>query len=92
MPANTEVLRAYLDRYGVALCGGWCSGNLMVASVAEEKEAIRQQVALNWQQPKSFRTCLLAPLHALTARNSPQDHALHQSVQFAKRGQSYRRC
>ncbi|SNS99109.1 myo-inosose-2 dehydratase [Tropicimonas sediminicola] len=44
MPADTEGLRAYLDRYGVALCGGWCSGNLMQASVAEEKEAIRQQV------------------------------------------------
>jgi inosose dehydratase len=44
MPADTEGLRAYLDRYGVALCGGWCSGNLMVASIAEEQEAIRAQV------------------------------------------------
>jgi len=44
MPAETEGLRAYLDRYGVSLCGGWCSGNLMVASVEAEKEAIRQQV------------------------------------------------
>jgi inosose dehydratase len=44
MPADTEGLRAYLDRYGVALCGGWCSGNLMVASVADEKESVRQQV------------------------------------------------
>lgn len=44
MPADTDGLRAYLDRYGVSLCGGWCSGNLMVASVEEEKEAIRQQV------------------------------------------------
>lgn len=44
MPADTEGLRAYLDRYGVALCGGWCSGNLMVASLDEEKEAIRGQV------------------------------------------------
>ncbi|WP_050522063.1 myo-inosose-2 dehydratase [Pseudorhodobacter wandonensis] len=44
MPADTEGLRAYLDRYGVVLCGGWCSGNLMVASVAEEQAAIRQQV------------------------------------------------
>ncbi|MCV6591856.1 MAG: myo-inosose-2 dehydratase [Silicimonas sp.] len=45
MPADTEGLRAYLDRYGVALCGGWCSGNLMQASLAEEQEAIRAQVA-----------------------------------------------
>lgn len=44
MPADTEGLRAYLDKYGVALCGGWCSGNLMVSTVDEEKEAIRQQV------------------------------------------------
>lgn len=44
MPADTEGLRAYLDRYGVALCGGWCSGYLMVSSVAEEAEAILDQV------------------------------------------------
>lgn len=44
MPADTEGLRAYLDRYGVSLCGGWCSGNLMVSSVGEEKDAVRQQV------------------------------------------------
>lgn len=44
MPADTEGLRAYLDRYGVSLCGGWCSGNLMVASLDDEKEAIRGQV------------------------------------------------
>ncbi|MBS1301168.1 myo-inosose-2 dehydratase [Loktanella sp. SALINAS62] len=45
MPADTEGLREYLDRYGVALCGGWCSGNLHVTSVDEEYAAIRQQVA-----------------------------------------------
>ena len=44
MPADTVGLRAYLDRYGVSLCGGWCSGNLMVSSVEEEKASIRQQV------------------------------------------------
>ena len=44
MPADTAGLRAYLDHYGVALCGGWCSGNLMVSSIAEECEAIRGQV------------------------------------------------
>jgi inosose dehydratase len=44
MPADTDGLRTYLDRYGVALCGGWCSGNLMVSSVEEERDAIRQQV------------------------------------------------
>jgi sugar phosphate isomerase/epimerase len=33
MPQDTEGLRAYLDRYDIALCGGWCSGNLMRNSV-----------------------------------------------------------
>lgn len=45
MPADTEGLRAYLDRYGVALCGGWCSGNLMRNDLSAEREAIRDQVA-----------------------------------------------
>ena len=44
MPADTDGLRAYLDRYGLALCGGWCSGNLAVTPVAEEFAAIRAQV------------------------------------------------
>jgi inosose dehydratase len=44
MPADTEGLRAYLDRYGVALCGGWCSGNLMVNDFTTEQAEIRQQV------------------------------------------------
>ncbi|MBV0912288.1 myo-inosose-2 dehydratase [Anianabacter salinae] len=44
MPQDTAGLRAYLDRYDIALCGGWCSGNLMVNSVAEEIEAVRAQV------------------------------------------------
>lgn len=44
MPADTEGLRAYLERYGVSLCGGWCSGNLMVNDLGEEREAIHAQV------------------------------------------------
>ncbi len=44
MPSDTEGLRAYLDRYGVSLCGGWCSGAMMVNDIETEKEAIRQQV------------------------------------------------
>jgi len=44
MPQDTEGLRTYLAANEIALCGGWCSGNLMVASVAEEIEATRQQV------------------------------------------------
>jgi inosose dehydratase len=45
MPQDTEGLRAYLDRYDIALCGGWCSGNLMRNTVKAEIEAVRQQVA-----------------------------------------------
>ena len=44
MPADTEGLRAYLDRYGVALCGGWCSGSLMTNDVETERAAIAEQV------------------------------------------------
>jgi inosose dehydratase len=44
MPHDTEGLKAYLDQYDLALCGGWCSGNLMVNSVAEEIAAVRAQV------------------------------------------------
>ena len=44
MPGDTEGLRAYLDAADLALCGGWCSGNLLVASVEEECAAIRNQV------------------------------------------------
>jgi inosose dehydratase len=44
MPQDTEGLRAYLDRYDIALCGGWCSGNLMRNSVKEEIAAVRGQV------------------------------------------------
>ncbi len=44
MPQETEALRAYLDEHELALCGGWCSGNLLVNTVAEEQAAVRQQV------------------------------------------------
>ncbi|MBP0482528.1 myo-inosose-2 dehydratase [Sagittula salina] len=44
MPADTEGLKAYLRKYDIALCGGWCSGNLHVASVKDEIAAITQQV------------------------------------------------
>lgn len=44
MPADTESLRTYLDRFGVSLCGGWCSGNLMRDSLDAEKQAIGAQV------------------------------------------------
>ena len=44
MPADTAGLRTYLDEYGVALCGGWYSGSLMVSTVEDEKKAIAKQV------------------------------------------------
>ena len=45
MPHDTEGLRQYLEGNDIALCGGWCSGNLLVNDVAQEIEAVRQQVA-----------------------------------------------
>ena len=44
MPADTEGLRSYLNANQLALCGGWCSGNLLVNDVKTEIEAVRQQV------------------------------------------------
>jgi len=44
MPQDTEGLRKYLNEYDIALCGGWCSGNLLVNDVATEKAAIQEQV------------------------------------------------
>lgn len=44
MPHETEALRAYLEKYEIALCGGWCSGNLLVNDLETEKQAVRQQV------------------------------------------------
>lgn len=44
MPQDTEGLRSYLADNELSLCGGWCSGNLMTSSVADEKQLISQQV------------------------------------------------
>ena len=44
MPRDTKGLRAYLDKADLALCGGWCSGNLLNNSAKEECEAIAAQV------------------------------------------------
>ncbi|UWQ21542.1 myo-inosose-2 dehydratase [Jannaschia sp. W003] len=44
MPSDTDGLRAFLDRYGLSLCGGWCSGGLLGRTADEEIEAIRGQV------------------------------------------------
>jgi inosose dehydratase len=44
MPHDTAGLRKYLNDYDIALCGGWCSGNLLVNDVATERAAVKQQV------------------------------------------------
>ena len=44
MPQDTEELRRYLDANDLVLCGGWCSGNLLVNDVATELAVIKQQV------------------------------------------------
>ena len=44
MPQDTAGLKAYLDEYQIALCGGWCSGNLLLNDVEAEKAAMSQQV------------------------------------------------
>lgn len=44
MPESTDGLQAYLNKHDIALCGGWCSGNLLVNDLETEKSAILQQV------------------------------------------------
>ena len=44
MPADTESLGRYLEVNDLVLCGGWCSGHLLVNDVKTEVAAIRQQV------------------------------------------------
>ena len=44
MPTDTDGLKAYLDMYDIALCGGWCSGNLLVNDIETEIQAISKQV------------------------------------------------
>ncbi len=45
MPQDTEGLRGYLEKYDIALCGGWCSGNLLVNDLKDEIAAVGPQVA-----------------------------------------------
>lgn len=45
MPQDTDGLRAYLDRYGLALCGGWYSGTLLANDLEAEKRAAAPQIA-----------------------------------------------
>jgi inosose dehydratase len=44
MPHDTEGLRAYLEASDIVLCGGWCSGNLLVNDLKTEIAAVAQQV------------------------------------------------
>ena len=44
MPHDTAGLRAYLEGNDIALCGGWCSGAMLVNDLAAEKLAVQQQV------------------------------------------------
>lgn len=44
MPSDTVGLGTYLTANGLALCGGWCSGNLLVNDVKAEIAAVRAQV------------------------------------------------
>lgn len=44
MPKDTDGLKAYLDKYDIVLCGGWCSGHSLVLDFADETAAISGQV------------------------------------------------
>ena len=44
MPKDTDGLKAYLDKYDIALCGGWCSGSTLINDFDDEVAAIMEQV------------------------------------------------
>ena len=44
MPKDTDGLKAYLDKYSIALCGGWCSGSTLINDFDDEVAAIMEQV------------------------------------------------
>ena len=44
MPEETDSLGAYLDKHGIALCGGWCSGRLLTQDPIAERERVAGQV------------------------------------------------
>ena len=44
MPHDTVGLRTYLDQYDIALCGGWCSGAMLVNDLETEQTVVQQQV------------------------------------------------
>lgn len=44
MPHDTPGLRRALEANDIALCGGWCSGNLLVNDLEDEKRAVAAQV------------------------------------------------
>lgn len=44
MPADTSGLKRFLGAHDMSLCGGWCSGNLLVNDIETEKAAILEQV------------------------------------------------
>lgn len=46
MPTTAEALKAKLDQHGLALISGWYGAELSVRSVAQEKEAIADQLHL----------------------------------------------
>ena len=44
MPHDTDGLRTYLEQYDIALCGGWCSGAMLVNDLETEQTVVQQQV------------------------------------------------
>lgn len=44
MPHDTAGLKAYLDKYDIALCGGWYSGTLLANDIASERDQMQAQI------------------------------------------------
>jgi inosose dehydratase len=43
-PMDAEVLSPILARYGISVCGGWYSGNILDGDIEAEKDSIRRQM------------------------------------------------
>ena len=43
---NADVLGTVIAKYGISVCGGWFSGELLTGDIEREKDRVREQIAL----------------------------------------------
>jgi inosose dehydratase len=45
-PMNADVLGTVIAKYGISVCGGWFSGELLTGDIEREKDRVGEQIAL----------------------------------------------